>query len=70
MAIEGEDSTYEVGFRGAGTFRREDDDEVILVAVVDACLRRLADRIDWDSARSRDRKDRSAIESRRGWRVK
>ena len=56
------------GLRGAGTFLRRDGDE--LLVAVEACLRRLADRIDRDSARSSDRKDLSAVESRRGWRVK
>lgn len=35
----------------------------------DALRLRLADRMDWDSARSRERNERNSCSSRRGWRV-
>lgn len=36
----------------------------------DALRLRLADRMDWDSAKSRERNERNSSSSRRGWRVK
>jgi hypothetical protein len=49
-----------IGFRG----------DVIDFVTVESFRWRLAERDDWDSAKSRDKNDRNAIVSRRGWRVK
>lgn len=59
--------TYDKGREGGGIRSREDMDDFVIAEFL---LQILAERIDCDSARSRDRKDLSAAESRRGWRVK
>jgi len=46
------------------------DDDMVDFVTVDVFLRMLAERMDCDSAKSSDRKDRRATESRCGWRVK
>jgi len=39
---------------------------IVAFVIVESFLRILAERIDWDSAKSRDKNDRNATVSRRG----
>lgn len=59
--------THGADSNGAGGRLRVD---IVDFVTMEAFLRMLAERIDCDSAKSSDKKDRNATESRRGWRVK
>lgn len=73
MGLQKKDGHYEVEIKRAETYGKR---KGCLGAcegdfVEEEALRlRLADRMDWDSAKSRERNERNSCSSRRGWRVK